>query len=267
VAIDDNGIDGTAPLRVDDVELAGTAEELSPAERRQRACTELLRRAAIESGLLGPDDPPPVEGVISERATTAIERLIERDVTVPEPSEPACRRHHAANAARFAHGERVRARHILFAVTPGVEVNGLRRRAEACLLDVRNPTPEEAADGDRFARMARLQSNCPSGAEGGDLGWLRPADCAAEFARELFGRAEVGVLPRLVATRFGLHVVEVLAREPGRTTSFESVREAVTASLRAQSFATAMSQYLQVLAGRARIVGVDLPAARSPLSR
>jgi hypothetical protein len=39
--------------------------------------------------------------------------------------------------------------------------------------------------------------------------------CAPEFAREIFGKPEVGVLPRLVHSRFGLHVVEVLAREPG----------------------------------------------------
>ena len=38
---------------------------------------------------------------------------------------------------------------------------------------------------------------------------------------------EVGVLPRLVHSRFGLHVVEVLAREGGTAQAFESVRGAV----------------------------------------
>ena len=86
-----------------------------------------------------------------------------------------------------------------------------------------------------------------------------------EFARELFARQEVGVLPRLVHSRFGLHVVEVLAREPGTVPSFEAVRTAVAQSLRQQSYVTALRQYLQLLAGEARIEGIDLDAAATPL--
>ena len=114
-------------------------------------------------------------------------------------------------------------------------------------------------------RRRATSSNCPSGAEGGDLGWLCAADCAPEFARELFGRAEVGVLPRLVHSRFGLHVVEVLAREPGVAQSFEAVRGAVAMSLRQLAYVTALRQYLQLLAGEAEVEGVDLDAADTPL--
>ena len=52
--------------------------------------------------------------------------------------------------------------------------------------------------------MAASTSNCPSGAQGGDLGWLRREDVAPELARELFGQAEIGVLPRLVHSRLDL---------------------------------------------------------------
>ena len=119
--------------------------------------------------------------------------------------------------------------------------------------------------GDRFAEAARESSNCPSGAEGGDLGTLVAADCAPEFARELFGRPEVGVLPRLVHSRFGLHVVEVLAREPGIAPSFEAVQGAVATSLRQLSYVTALRQYLRLQAGAANVEGIDLDAADTPL--
>jgi len=250
---------------VNGVPLCDAAELLDAAELRQRACTELLRQAAITQGLLPADDPMPQAGATSEAATQAIERLLDDALQLPEPGEDACRRHHAAHGARYAVGERVRARHVLFAVTPGVDVNALRQRAEACLLDVRNATPEEQAAGDRFAAAAAASSNCPSGAQGGDLGWLTVRDCAPEFARELFGHAEVGVLPRLVHSRFGLHVVQVLAREPGLVPPFEQVRPAVAQTLRQHSFATALSQYLRLLAGQARVIGVDLDAADTPL--
>jgi peptidyl-prolyl cis-trans isomerase C len=211
--------------------------------------TELLRQAAIREGLLDAADPPSVDGVISEAATLAIETLLERVLSVPQPSDEACRRHHAAHAARYARSERVAVRHVLFAVTPGVDVSALRRRAEACLLDVRCHDGQGGNGSEAFAKAARELSNCPSGAQGGELGWLQAADCAPEFARELFGHAEIGVLPRLVHSRFGLHVVEVLQREPGEALPFEAVRGAVEATLRQQAFVTALRQYLQVLGG------------------
>jgi peptidyl-prolyl cis-trans isomerase C len=260
-------MNGANPLRADavaarvnHVPVALDSEDLSAEELRQRACTELLRQEALRAGLLDPADPPPVAGATSEAASAAIEALLEQALDLPEPGEAACRRHHAANAARYATGERAQVRHILFAVTPGVDVNALRKRAEACLIDVRAD-----GTGERFAMAAAQLSNCPTGAQGGDLGWLQPADCAPEFAREVFGHAEVGVLARLVATRFGLHVVEVLAREPGVVPAFERVQGAVAQGLRQQLFATALRQYLQVLAGQAQLQGVDLEAATSPL--
>jgi peptidyl-prolyl cis-trans isomerase C len=255
-----------AEARIDGVALVGPGEAPGAEELRSRACTELLRQAAIRAGLLAVDDPAPVAGAISEAASAAIEALLDRELTVPEPDETACRRHYTANTARYAVGERVHMRHILFAVTPGVDLDALRRRAEACLIDLRARRRDEAVgEGDRFATAARELSNCPSGAEGGALGWLAAADCAPEFAREIFGQAAVGVLPRLVRSRFGLHVVEVLARQAGRVPPFEEVRAAVAQSLRQQAFATALRQYLRLLAGQARIEGVALEQADTPL--
>ncbi len=229
---------------------------------RQRACTELLRQAAQAAGLLDAADAPATDGTTSEAASDAIEALLERVLQVPEPSDDACLRHYAAHALNYRTFERVRVRHILFAVTKGMDVVALRNRAEACLLDVRC---HDGSAGDGFGRSARELSNCPSGAEGGDLGWLAASDCAPEFAKELFGQVEVGVLPRLVHSRFGLHVVEVLQRAPGQQQAFESVRGAVAMALRQQSYVTALRQYLQVLAGAAVIHGVDLEAADTPL--
>lgn len=248
--------------RVNGVELNGQGEDVPPDELRQRACTELMRQAAMRAGFLAADDPVPIEGAISQAAADAIDAWLETALQVPEPSEEACRRHHAATASRWRTGERARLRHILFAVTPGVDVAALRQRAEACLLDVRC---HDGRGSETFARAARELSNCPTGAEGGELGWITPADAAPEMARELFGRVEIGVLPRLVHSRFGFHVVEVLQREPGIDRPFEEVRSAVALSLKQQAWVTALRQLLQVLAGEAEIEGIALDEAASPL--
>ncbi len=248
--------------RVNGLTIATQDETLLPEELRQRACTELLRQAAQREGLLAASEVCDAGGVLSAAAAGAIDALLERRLSVPEPSDDACRRHHSAHASRYRSGERVQVRHILFAVTPGVDVVALRQRAEAALLDVRC---HDGHAGGQFANAARTLSNCPSGADGGDLGWLSAADCAPEFARVVFGHAEVGVLPRLVHSRFGLHVVEVLARETGTAQGFESVRGAVAMSLRQQAYVTALRQYLRLLAGQAALEGVELDRADTPL--
>lgn len=261
VSLKEAAAPGKQAASVNGVALHRAADALDDAELRQRACTELLRQAAMRDGLLDPADAAPLDGVFSEAASMAIDAWLERNLQLPAPSDEACRRHHAAHQARYSSGEQVLVRHILFAVTPGTDVLALRKRAEACLLEVR------CHDGgaDPFERAARELSNCPSGQHGGDLGWLKPEDCAPEFARELFGRAEVGVLPRLVHSRFGLHVVEVRKREEGVPQPFEAVRGAVEAALRQQTWISALRQCLQVLAGQAVVEGVDLDAAGTPL--
>ena len=245
-----------AAASVNGVIIDPTGNALPLAELRQRACSELLRQAAMACGLLAADDAPGDDGVLSVAATQAIEALLERELVVAEPSDEECRRYHAANPQRFARGARVHARHILFAVTPGVDVEALRQRAEACLAGLRSDAGP--AGDERFARAAATLSNCPSGANGGDLGWLDPGDCAPEFAREVFAEATVGVLPRLIHSRFGLHVVEVLARETPATPAFDEVSGALAGALRHAAYATALRRYLGDLAGRSNVVGVGL---------
>ena len=247
---------------INGIALHAAGATLTAEELRQRACTELLRQAAQDAGLLARHDTVGEDGIVSEAASDAIDRLIEQQVVVPEPTEQACERHYQANAAAYRTGEKVHARHILFALTQGMDVVKLRDRAEACLLDVRC---HDGSSSEGFARSAREFSNCPSGADGGDLGWLTREEVAPELARELFAQTQIGVLPRLVHSRFGLHVVEILAREPGQDQPFTAVRGAVAMALRQHSFVTALRQYLQLLAGHADVAGVDLEAADTPL--
>ena len=251
-----------APVaRINGVALHAAGVQLPADVLRQRACTELLRQQAQRQGLLAPDDESGLDGATSAAASQAIEQLLERELQVPEPSEQACRRYHAAHPGFGSQGESAHLRHVLFAVTPGVDVTLLRQRAERLLLELR------CADdgGPRFAEAAREWSNCPSGAQGGDLGWLTPEDCAPEFAREVFGSHEVGVLARLVHSRFGLHVVQVCARKAAKPKVFEEVQASIALVLRQQAWVNALRQYLQLLAGSAEVEGVQLDAADSPL--
>jgi peptidyl-prolyl cis-trans isomerase C len=216
------------------------------------AVHELLRQRARELGLVA-DDAGDAD---TERA---IERTLAEEVSVPEPSDEECRRWYEANAKRFRSGDLVCARHILFQVTPGSPVPAIRGLAEAMLHEIRaNPA--------LFGERAREHSNCPSGANGGNLGQLQRSETLPEFDQAIFGDdASIGILPKLVTTRHGFHIVSVDQRIEGKQLPYDIVRDDVAAELRRRSEARALSQYVRVLAGQADIEGVELDAAASPL--
>jgi peptidyl-prolyl cis-trans isomerase C len=241
--------------RVNGLPIQGPEEILEKDDWRQRLFTELLRQQAQREGLLAQDDLCKEDGIISQAAADAIEALIAKHVVPTDPDDATCRRFHALQPARFAQGEQLDLRHILFAVTEGVDVNALRQRAEHLLIEVRAQSPDGP---DAFADAARQWSNCPSGQEGGRLGWLQASDCAPEFAKSVFGHQQIGVMAQLVHSRFGFHVVHIVQRKEGRSPPYEEVQQAVAQTLRQQSFASTLRQYLMQLAESASLEGVDL---------
>jgi peptidyl-prolyl cis-trans isomerase C len=249
---------------VNGIALHEPDETLSLEALRERAYTELLRQQAVKAGLL------PRFGGLSyrepdEAQRQTMEAMVDAAVDVPEPTESECQRHYEAQKNRFIVGQALHVRHILFAVTPGVNVHALSQRAEAALLEL---TRKNVSPG-HFEKLASELSNCPSSAQGGDLGWLTPEDCAPELANELFFQSDsrwgMGVHPRLVHTRFGLHIIEVLGRKKGRLPEFVEVREQIAARLKLQSRTTALRQYMLLLVGEANVEGVELEGADSPL--
>lgn len=252
VTIDDDDVAREAAL------YAG-ANDPDAAARRSLAVRELMLQRAGELGMLEAGAP-------RERVTFAsradedavIAALIDAEVRVPQPNAEECRRYFDAHPERFTTGELVEARHILFAVTRGTPVPALRALAERTLAEL-------VADPVRFGERARELSNCPSGAQDGNLGQFERGAMVPEFDKAIFGASKIGVLPQLVTTRYGFHIVQVVRRIPGKALPFEHVHSRIAELLAAKTEARALSQYVQVLAGSARINGVELDAAATPL--
>ena len=249
---------------INGIALVAPGESLAAEDLRERAYAELLRQEAVRLGLL-----PRFTGlrapVLSADEQAVIDRMLEVEVTSPQPTPEEAQRYYDAHQAQFRVGQGRRVRHILFAVTPGVNVPALAQRAEAALLALSH----KALQPERFAQLAAELSNCPSGAQGGDLGWLTPQDCVPELAKELFELAETsqstGLRPRLLHTRFGFHIVDVLEVNPGHLPAFEQLKAQISSRLQWHSRATALGQYMRRLVGLALVEGLELDGDASPL--
>lgn len=226
------------------ITINGVAVDPSPWPSPELAAVrELLRQRAVDLGLLEPH--------AGEDAVTAgIEALLEREVTFPSPTEEECRRYYDAHPEAFRSGDLVFARHILFQVTPGAPVNLVRAKAEATLARV-------AKASDEFAACAKTLSNCPSGEHGGSLGQIGRGDTVPEFEEALFANKWIGILPRLVKTRYGFHIVAIDRRVEGRLIPFDVVRQRIAEFLTERVQKTAMKQYVQLLAGQVEVRGLD----------
>ena len=229
----------------------------NPSPREAAACAlairELLLQRAREAGLVSGDAPE------EAACEAAIERLLEREAPVPEPTEAECRRFYEQNLERYTAGELAEVSHILFAVTPAAPLQAIRGQAEATL-------EQALAAPERFSELAQGFSNCPSAAQGGNLGQIQRGATVPEFERAVFGGA-TGILPRLVNTRYGFHIVRVDRIIPGRLLDFETVQPQIARTLSERVRAKADEQYVRLLAASASITGVDLGAATSPLVR
>lgn len=245
---------------VNGVLLVAEGEQVGDEAVRERAWSELLRQEAVRRGMLPPHGDLEAPG-LSMGDQLVVEGMLDEIADVQAPTEDECRRYYEARQSQFVEGAQVHARHILFAVTDGVDVQKLAARAEEALLSLTHGRAD-------FAGLARELSNCPSGADGGDLGWFGPRDCAEELGRELFhgaNRRSLGLRPRLVHSRYGLHILEVLERRPGTQAAFEDVRGRIGMQLAQQARARALHQFMQLLAGQARLEGIVLASADSPL--
>lgn len=235
-------------ISINGVDVTVTAD----ANPELAAARELLRQRALALGIL---DVACVDGAAIDEA---IEEVLAREVVIPSPTEDECRRYYDAHPLEFQNGDLVHARHILFQVTPAVRIPEIRAEAERTLNELlRNP--------ERFAARAAEFSNCPSGQQGGNLGQIGRGETVPEFEQALFRLGPTGLLRELIKTRYGFHIVMVDKRIPGTKLPFDIMRDKIAERLRAAVEEKAVRQYVNILAGRANIEGVELDAAASPL--
>ena len=123
--------------------------------------------------------------------------------------------------------KQVRARHILFALKPGIkkeDEDAVRKKAEKIL--------NETKSGKDFVTLVKIYSNEPMAAlRGGDLGYFQKGAMVPEFERAAFSLSK-GEISDLVKTNFGYHIIKVEGiLEPGEAVPFDYVKDEIRESI------------------------------------
>ena len=135
-----------------------------------------------------------------------------------------------------------RARHIL--LRPSAQLNA--KDITARLAELKKKIESGAAT---FEAMAKENSQDGSAPQGGDLGWAAPGLFVPEF-EEVMNRLAEGKISEPFASRYGLHILQVVERKRVELTQVE-VREQVRAKLRDSRYEEAFTNWARDIRGRA----------------
>jgi parvulin-like peptidyl-prolyl isomerase len=104
----------------------------------------------------------------------------------------------------------VRASHILLradAQTPEAK-EVAKKKAQDILNQIKG--------GASFAEMAKLHGTDGTASRGGDLGWFGKGQMVGAFEKACFAPSAPGLLPNLVETEFGFHIIKITAAKTNK---------------------------------------------------
>ncbi|MFC5270907.1 peptidylprolyl isomerase [Adhaeribacter terreus] len=199
----------TIPVRASEEDAKVAKEEIADLTKQFQASTNDSAFAVANSD--APFNPAYVNiGELPEKLKN--ETLTEGQVFGPY-EENGVYTIHKVTDIKDGGAASVRASHILF--KPAGESPEAKAEAKKKAEDVL----KQIKGGADFAAMARQHGSDGTASQGGDLGWFREGNMVPEFEKAVFGAKSTGLLPTLVETSFGYHIVKIT--EPKTTRSYQ----------------------------------------------
>ncbi|MBN1882110.1 MAG: peptidylprolyl isomerase [Deltaproteobacteria bacterium] len=153
---------------------------------------EILYHEAGKEGIL--DDPYVMYMAEKAKRSVIIEEYLRRELSkgLVTPSTEDILAFYEENKDAFDNAETIRVRHILV---------DTQEEAEE-ILELLN-------EGESFNDLAREYSICPTGPDGGDLGFFKRGDMIAEFEDAAFALEKPGDISDIVKTKYGYHIIKM----------------------------------------------------------
>ena len=117
-----------------------------------------------------------------------------------------------------------KASHILFRTN---ETDAAEKKAEA--KKQAQQILAEIQNGASFEKMAAQYGGDGTASNGGDLGWFGKGQMVKPFENAIFGASKPGLLPNLVETQFGYHIIRVDVTKMGKKFLVATVQKNVEA--------------------------------------
>lgn len=169
-----------------------------------------------------------------------------------------------SNITQFETPEQVRASHILV-MTESQDPNADPNQVKAAAKTKAEGLLKQVKDGGDFAAIAKDNSDCPSKAQGGDLGFFRRGQMVKEFEDAAFGM-KVGQTSDLVQTKFGYHIIRVTDHNDASVTPFEKAKADIVTDLSDKKKSAIVREYIKSLRDKAKVEYAEGegPAAAAP---
>lgn len=145
--------------------------------------------------------------------------------------------------------DEIHARHILLKLNDSMspeEKAKVRERANEIAKAMQGVSDQD------FAIRAKEVSQGPSASKGGDLGWFKRGTMLPEFEKAAFA-LQAGQTSGVVQTRFGLHIIRVVARRHIDPDSFEAHRDNIQNILTNMEMQDQLPRWLASLKAKANI--------------
>lgn len=145
--------------------------------------------------------------------------------------------------AKDAEKSAAKASHIL--IRPEGDTPEAKAAAKAKAQDVLN----QIKGGADFAQMAVQYGTDGTASRGGDLGWFPEGQMVPAFDKAIFGFSGTGLLPNLIETEYGFHIVKVTEPKTKNSYKVAAVVRAIEASETTRDAAYAVADELAGTSG------------------
>ena len=171
-----------------------------------------------------------------------VNKLVEQACSgVADPTEDEVAKFYEAHKAEFVVPHQVLCQHIL-----------VKGSDDAALDKIKAIRERIVSGGADFAEEAKKNSDCPSGQEGGSLGWFGRGMMVPEFDKVAFGMKK-GEVSGVVSTQFGYHIIYKADEKGGDAQTLVDVHDQIKDLLRHEARGRAMDAFVAELRANAKI--------------
>ena len=173
-----------------------------------------------------------------------IDKQFVQKVTV---SDKEVRAYYDSNPVFFKQAEQVRASHILVRVDPKKDPSQ-KAESRKKIVDIQ----QKLRKSEDFSALAKEYSQCPSGSEGGDLGYFQRGQMVKPFEQATFALGP-GEVSDIVETKLGYHLIRLTDKKPESVVPYEDIKDRIGQHLKQEKAEKDVVSYVQNLEEKAKV--------------